>query len=103
MAAPYGVFAARTPNFWKGCKINKAMREILGRNHLTFTQSMRERLGLLTLSNRQRYLFVYLLIGHNGSYWDTSLPYKFEFYFRRRYARVQLLYKIVNDYDSILF
>ena len=47
---------------------NKAMRIILRTNHLTCTQSMRERLGLLTLFNRRRYL------------------------------RLQLVYKIVNDY-----
>ena len=47
---------------------NKAMRIILRTNHLTCTQSMRERLGLLTLFNRCRYL------------------------------RLQLVYKIVNDY-----
>ena len=34
---------------------NKAMRIILRMNHLTCTQSMRERLGLLTLFNRRRY------------------------------------------------
>ena len=34
----------------------KAMRIILGTNHLTCSQSMRERLGQLTLSNRRRYL-----------------------------------------------
>ena len=44
------------------------MRIILRTNHLTCTQSIRERLGLLTLSNRRRYL------------------------------RLQLVYKIVNDY-----
>ena len=44
------------------------MRIILGTNHLTCTQSMRERLGQLTLSNRRRYL------------------------------RLQLVYKILNDY-----
>ena len=47
---------------------NKAMQIILRTNHLACTQSMRERLGLLTLSNRRRYL------------------------------RLQLVYKIVNDY-----
>ena len=47
---------------------NKAMPIILRTNHLACTQSMRERLGLLTLSNRRRYL------------------------------RLQLVYKIVNDY-----
>ena len=47
---------------------NKAMRIILRTNHLTCTQSMRERLGLLTLFNRRRYL------------------------------RLQLVYKIVNDW-----
>ena len=47
---------------------SKAMRIILRTNHLTCTQSMRERLGLLTLFNRRRYL------------------------------RLQLVYKIVNDY-----
>ena len=47
---------------------NKAMPIILRTNHLTCTQSMRERLGLLTLFNRRRYL------------------------------RLQLVYKIVNDY-----
>ena len=46
----------------------KAMRIILRTNHLTCTQSMRETLGLLTLFNRRRYL------------------------------RLQLVYKIVNDY-----
>ena len=46
---------------------NKAMGRILRTNHLTCTQSMRERLGLLTLFNRRRYL------------------------------RLQLVYKIVND------
>ena len=35
---------------------NKAMPKILRTNHLACTQSMRERLGLLTLSNRRRYL-----------------------------------------------
>ena len=44
------------------------MRIILVTNHLTCTQSMRERLGQLTLSNRRRYL------------------------------RLQLVYKILNDY-----
>lgn len=47
---------------------SKAMRIILRTNHLTCTQSMRERLGLLPLFNRRRYL------------------------------RLQLVYKIVNDY-----
>ena len=47
---------------------SKAMRIILRTNHLTCTQSMRERLGLLTLLSRRRYL------------------------------RLQLVYKIVNDY-----
>ena len=47
---------------------SKAMRIIPRTNHLTCTQSMRERLGLLTLFNRRRYL------------------------------RLQLVYKIVNDY-----
>ena len=47
---------------------SKAMRIILRTNHLTCTQSMRERLGLLTLFNRRRYLCL------------------------------QLVYKIVNDY-----
>ena len=47
---------------------NKAMRIILRTNHLACTQSMTKRLGLLTLSNRRRYL------------------------------RLQLVYKIVNDY-----
>ena len=47
---------------------NKAMQIILRTNHLTCTQSMRETLGQLTLSNRRRYL------------------------------RWQLVYKIVNDY-----
>ena len=47
---------------------NKAMRIILRTNHFTCTQSMRERLGLLTLFNRRRYL------------------------------RLRLVYKIANDY-----
>ena len=47
---------------------NKAMRIILRTNHLTCTQSTRERLGLWTLFDRRRYL------------------------------RLQLVYKIVNDY-----
>ena len=47
---------------------SKVMRIILRTNHLTCTQSMRDRLGLLTLFNRRRYL------------------------------RLQLAYKIVNDY-----
>ena len=47
---------------------NKAMSKILRTNHLACTQSMREGLGLLTLSNRRRYL------------------------------RLQRVYKIVNDY-----
>ena len=47
---------------------NKAMPIILRTNHLACTQSMRERLGLLILSNRRRYL------------------------------RLQLVYKIVHDY-----
>ena len=48
---------------------NKAMRIILRTNHLTCTQFMREKLGLLTLFNR------------------------------RRYARLQLVYRIVNKYN----
>ncbi|RMX59771.1 hypothetical protein pdam_00015339 [Pocillopora damicornis] len=47
---------------------NKAMQIILRTNHLACTQSMTKRLGLLTLSNRRRYL------------------------------RLQLVYKIVHDY-----
>ena len=47
---------------------NKAMQIILRTNHLACTQSTRERLGLSTLSNRRRYL------------------------------RLQLVYKIVHDY-----
>ena len=35
---------------------NKAMRIILRTNHLTCTQFMREKLGLLTLFNRRRYM-----------------------------------------------
>ena len=49
---------------------NKAMRIILRTNHLTCTQSIRERLGLLTLFNR-----------------------------RRNSVRFRLVYKIVNDYN----
>ena len=48
---------------------NKAMRIILRTNHLTCTQFIREKLGLLTLFNR------------------------------RRYMRLQLVYGIVNDYN----
>ena len=48
---------------------NKAMRIILRTNHLTCTQFMREKLDLLTLFNR------------------------------RRYMRLQLVYRIVNDYN----
>ena len=47
---------------------NKAMQIILRTNHLACTQSMTKRLGLLTLSNRRRYL------------------------------RLQQVYKIVHDY-----
>ena len=47
---------------------NKAMQIILRTNHSACTQSTRERLGLSTLSNRRRYL------------------------------RLQLVYKIVHDY-----
>ena len=46
---------------------NKAMRIILRTNHLTCTHSMRERLGLLTLFNRRRYLrlqLVYKIVNH---------------------------------------
>ena len=49
---------------------NRAMRIIVRTNHLTCTQSTRERLGLLTLAYRHRYL------------------------------RLQLVYKIINDYHS---
>ena len=48
---------------------NKAMRIILRTNRLTCTQFMREKLGLLTLFNR------------------------------RRYMHLQLVYRIVNDYN----
>ena len=48
---------------------NKAMRIILRTNRLTCTQFMREKLGLLTLFNR------------------------------RRYMRLQLVYRMVNDYN----
>ena len=48
---------------------NKAMTIILRTNHLTCTQFMREKLGLLTLLNR------------------------------RCYMRLQLVYRIVNDYN----
>ena len=41
---------------------NKAMQIILRTNHLACTQSMRERLGLSTLSNRRRYLRLQLEI-----------------------------------------
>ena len=63
----WGLCSKKNSNFLERLQ-NKAMRIILRTNHLTCTQSMRERLGLLTLFNRRRYL------------------------------RLQLVYKIVNDY-----
>ena len=62
----WGFCSKKNSDFLKRLQ-NKAMRIILRTNHLMCTQSMRERLGLLTLFNRRRYL------------------------------RLQLVYKIVND------
>ena len=57
---------------------NKAMRVILRTNHLMCTQSMRERLGLLTLPIRHRYLgiqLVYKIVN------DYHFPRKLQWYF----------------------
>ena len=63
----WGFCSKKNSDFFERLQ-SKAMRIILRTNHLTCTQSMRERLGLLTLFNRRRYL------------------------------RLQLVYKIVDDY-----
>ena len=63
----WGFCSKKNSDFLKRLQ-NKAMQIILRINHSACTQSMRERLGLSTLSNRRCYL------------------------------RLQLVYKIVNDY-----
>ena len=63
----WGFCSKKNSDFLKRLQ-NKAMQIILRTNHSACTQSMRERLGLSTLSNRRCYL------------------------------RLQLVYKIVNDY-----
>ena len=64
----YGFCTKKNSDFLERLQ-NKAMRIILRTNHLACTQFMREKLGLLTLFNR------------------------------RRYMRLQLVYRIVNDYN----
>ena len=63
----WGFCSKKNSDFLKRLQ-NKAMQIILRTNHSVCTQSMRERLGLSTLSNQRCYL------------------------------RLQLVYKIVNDY-----
>ena len=64
----WGFCSKKNSDFLERLK-NKAMRLILRTNHLTCTQFMRQKLGLLILFN-----------------W-------------RRYMRLQLVYRIVNDYN----
>ena len=57
----WGFCSKKNSDFLKSLQ-NKAMQIILRTNHLACTQSMRERLGLSTLSNRRRYLRLQLEI-----------------------------------------
>ena len=51
---------------------NKAMRTILMANHLTCSQMMRDKLGLLRLSSRQRFVRLQLVFKRvNNQYCPT--------------------------------